>query len=263
MTLPQNKYDYSNLINPVEALINNARKLHDITNVAINGLNITQALPGAVVTLADYQDTLDSEEHKKSLEETERIALIAKGEIEAGFPFLYTYAAIMLYSYLEGAIKQLIILFLRINDLVQIKEVENLKITFSEYLSLSDLEKYDYLFALYEKSITSGIQYGMTRLENLLSPLGLSGKVNPSLTQGIFELAQIRNSILHRGGVADKQLVSNCPWLGYSIGDTVKITRKSYESYYSSICRVAVLLIVRLEDKVGKDMSKYREPDEK
>ena len=258
-----NIHNYSDLIQPIKVLVDNVEQLHNIINVAMRGMSITQAIPKAVSVLAKYEGTGNTEKHKKKLEETERIAGIAKKEIDAGFPFLYTQSAIMLYSYLEGAIKRLIITFLKNNNISKIKEVANIKIIFSEFIGLDEGEKYDYIFSQYEKSITMGIQYGINRFESLLSPIGLNGKVNPSLSKNIFELSQLRNNILHRGGTVDKYLKSNCPWLKYELGETIRITNEQYEKYYSSITRYAMVLIIRMGDKTGReDLEEFREVDE-
>lgn len=234
------------------------QKLHDIIEVTQRGLQITQAVPNAVKVLAKVKKEEESEEHKISLLNAERIADIAKEEIDSGFPFLYSQSSIMLYSYLEGAIKRFVITFFRKNNLESIKEVANIKISFSEFISLDDNEKFEYLFLQYEKSLTVGMQYGINRFETLLRPIDFSGNVEKSISQTIFELSQIRNVILHRGGKADKQFNSNCPWLKYTIGDKIVVTHEKYQEYNTSVHKYATLLAIRLGEKRGIDMTKFK-----
>lgn len=254
-------YNYSNLAQSLQLLFDDIQKMHDIIEVAQRGLRVTQAVPTAVKVLAKVQGEEESEKHKKSLKDVQRIASIAKEEIDSGFPFLYSQSAILLYSYLEAAIKRFIITYFKNNDIEKIKEVANIKINFSEFINLDENEKYDYLFIQYEKLLTIGIQYGITRFENLLNPIAFSGKVNADVSKSIFELSQIRNNILHRAGVVDKQFISNCSWLKYSIGEKVKVTNESYELYYSAVCKYVTTIVIRLDEKNGKRMSEFKDED--
>lgn len=103
------KNNYDGLRESLEVLLDDIQKMHDIIQVAQGGLQMTQAVPNAVKVLAKVKNEEDSEKHKLSLLHVERIADIAKKEIDSGFPFLYSQSAIMLYSYLEAAIKRFII----------------------------------------------------------------------------------------------------------------------------------------------------------
>jgi len=252
------KNNYDGLHESLEILLDDIQKMHDIINVAQRGLQMTQGAPNAVKVLAKVKNEEDTEKHKLSLQKVERIADIAKKEIDSGFPFLYSQSSIMLYSYLEGAIKRFVIIYFKKNDLEKIKEVANIKIAFSEFVNLDDNEKFEHLFILYEKLLTVGMQYGVTRFENLLGPINFSGYVDKDLAKIIFELSQIRNVILHRGGKADKQFIACCPWLNYAVGDRIIVTDKKYDEYYVGVCKYVTELAIRLGEKRGKDMSEYK-----
>ena len=252
------EYNYSEVHKALEQLQEDLSKLDDIIMVSIRGLAITRQIPNVVTAVAQYKEAEDTEEHKESLRNAEKLATIAKEEIQQGFPFLFAQSAVMLYSYLEAAIKGMIITFIKDNDTSKIKEIASIKLSYGDFIHLDEYERFDYLFSQYEKGLAAGIQYGITRFETLLAPIFLSGHVGNETSKALFELSQIRNNILHRGGKADNHFTRSCPWLSYTLGDTVKVTKVKYQEYYSAIGRYLIVLLVRLADKTGKNMDKFR-----
>lgn len=256
MTDQIDKTIYDDLGKSLEDLLEDIKNLHDIVDIAHRGISVTQAMPQVAKVLMKVEG--ENESNKNAVDNAERIAKIAKSEIDNGFPFLYSQAALMLYSYLEGSVKRFITTFLKNNSINEIKEFNNLKISIGEYLSLDDNEKYEYLFQQYEKTVAIGIQYGVTRFETLLHPIGFSGHVEEETTKNIYELSQIRNNILHRGAVADRFLIKNCPWLNYKLNDKVKVNKSSFDKFSKAITSYLMLIAIRLGEKRGKDMSEFK-----
>lgn len=259
-TEQQLKDELKNLEVPLKVLMEELKLLHDIVNVSIRGISVTQALPNAMKVLADTERVADKKiDYEKSHAEASKIAEIAKNEIEKGFPFLYSQAALMLYAHLEGSIKRFIIeYFKNSKSILEIKEIAGLKMSFGEYHSLDEFERLDYLFSLYEKSVSIGMQYGVTRFESLLAPIGFNGNIDEKTRFSIFELSQIRNNLLHRGGVADKHLIKSCPHLKLSIGAKVVVTKTQYESFYSALCQYVLIIAIRLNEKRGHNVDEYK-----
>lgn len=237
-------------------LLEDVKNLHNIIDIAQRGINVTQVMPQIAKTIIKVEG--ENESNKNSIKHASEIAEIAKKEIENGFPFLHSQAALMYYSYLEGAIKRLIITYFKNNELVEIKGVNNVKITLSEFIYLDEGEKFEYIFIQFEKTVSTGIQYGISRFENLLSYIDFDGEVPEAISKVIFELSQIRNNILHRGAVADRFLIKNCPWLGYSIGDRIKVSHTQYSKYFQAIYNYTMLIAIRLGEKNGVDMNDER-----
>ena len=131
---------------------------------------------------------------------------MAKSEIENGFPFLHNQASLILYSQLEGAVKRFIIEFFGIDGiLTKIGELSKIKITIADYYNLNGTEKLEYLFQQYEKNVSIGMQYGVTRFEALLKPIGFAGEIDEDTRKNIFELSQ--NLTLTRGPLKNPNVV--------------------------------------------------------
>ncbi|ALR30674.1 hypothetical protein ATE47_09105 [Chryseobacterium sp. IHB B 17019] len=250
------KYNYEDLGDTLQKLVDDLTYLHDIISISTSGIKMVATTSKISKLLMDIDG--ENEDNLNKHYNAERLSKIAKDEIEANFPFLYAQASLMHYSFLEGCIKHLITTFIKNNNINTINEFKNLKISLGEFLSLEEDEKNDYIFQLYEKNIAIGIQYGVTRFETLLAPIGLSGKVDKELAKTIFELSQKRNNILHRGGIADRFLIKNCPWLNYKLNDKIIVNNENYEKSFEAIIKYLSLIAIRIGEMRGKDMSKYR-----
>lgn len=256
MTTQIDNINYDDLGKSLEDLLNDIKNLHDIIDIAHRGISVTQAMPQITKVLMKVEG--ENESNKIAVENAERIAQVAKVEIDNGFPFLFSQGTLMLYSYLEGAIKRFITTYFKNNSINDIKEFNSVKISLGDFLNLDENEKYEYIFQQYEKSVAIGIQYGVTRFETLLFPIGFGGPVDEETSKSIFELSQLRNNILHRGAIADRFLIKNCPWLNYKLGDRVNVNKDSYNKYFKAISSYLVLIAIRLGEKRGKDMSEFK-----
>jgi hypothetical protein len=256
------KNDLKALAEPLQQFTKENELYHNLLHLCRDSITINTQLPNVIDVLAKVQG--ESEEFTKSKANAIKKSDLAKSEIENGFPFLYNQASLMLYSHLEGAIKRFVTEFFKINGAIEtINELSKIKITISEFLKLDETERLEYLFQQYEKTVTIGLQYGVTRFETLLKPIGFAGKVDLGIQKVIFELSQVRNNIIHRGGFADKHLINSCPWLKYKIGDAVKITQAQYEKYHAVVFEYVILIIIRLGEKRGQDMSEFKKSVDK
>ena len=240
---------------PFQMFIDEIEKYDDILKTSILGLSVIKELPNTLDSIAKTQEELATLE--ASREKLIQKAELAKNEIDNGFSFFYNQAIIVLYSMLEGTIKRFIINYFGIDgNLTKISQLKKIKISLSEYYKLNDMEQLEYLFQQYEKNETIGLQYGIKRFETLLKPIGFSGKVNNDISKNIFELSQIRNNLIHRGGITDKYLMDSCPWLNFKIGDKITISKDLYLLYGGSAIKYITLIIKRISEKERVDGSK-------
>jgi hypothetical protein len=233
------------LYNLIENLREQAKKLHAI-NVAI----MTMSDPKVSKRAHDIAITANLNLKKASKEKHDRymteLLVILENEVKNKFSFLYNQSAVYLYTFLEAAIKDVIITFLSHPNSEEIKEIGALKMSLYDYRRLSEQEKMDYLFEQYEKSISAGLKYGITRFETLLEPFGLSGVNSKDVSTNIYELAQVRNNLLHKNGIVDKQLKDACPWLPFNLRDKLIVTEEMHNKYADSILEYATSLATRI-----------------
>ena len=100
-----------------------------------------------------------------------------------------------------------------------------------------------------EREVGAGLRKGVDRFEALLAPFDLAGEVPAELRKTIYELAQVRNAIVHRAMRVDTELVEACPWLELVAGTELHVTRPMLAAYFEAGCRYSVLLIERATEK--------------
>jgi hypothetical protein len=133
-----------------------------------------------------------------------------------------------------------------------------LRIRLGEYEQLSENERHQYVAELLEADLAAGVRNGVDRFETMLRPLALDGPIPRSLRRDIFEFGQIRNAIVHRGQLADRQLSKACPWLALAAGQDLPTSRLNFERYMRASHAYVILLICRAGAKFGKEMDKER-----
>ena len=103
-----------------------------------------------------------------------------------------------------------------------------------------------------ERNLKANERFGVNRIEVLLSVMGLPGQEIPEeVKRNIFEMQQVRNTIVHRGSIADKRLVEACPWLGLVPGAIIRVTHEDYRRYVRSVDDYVVGLINRARAHFG------------
>ena len=80
-----------------------------------------------------------------------------------------------------------------------------------------------YLLGMIERVLGAGLKPGIGRFECLLKPLGIAPADDNEIRRDLYELAAIRNAIVHRAKLADSRLLSLCPWLRYKDGDALNV----------------------------------------
>ena len=111
---------------------------------------------------------------------------------------------------------------------------------------------------LLEKELGAGLKSGVTSFEALLEPFGLSGDVPDNIRKIIYEFGQVRNAIAHRGSKKDRQLLVACPWIGGQIGSDLNVSAEMFKKYQLTAQAYIVLIICRVGEYYGVDMSESR-----
>ena len=77
----------------------------------------------------------------------------------------------------------------------------------------------------------------------LLGVFGLSISLSQKNIETLAEINEVRNCILHRGGVIDARSAIASPSLTTLVGCQIHIDRKKYQSYYNAIAAFAQALL--------------------
>ena len=193
------------------------------------------------------------------VEEAKLVAGFAQKELDRGFPILHAHSIVSLWGVLEAFVEDLVIAYLNARpSLLDSPNLSNIKIALAEYEQLEKVERLRYLLAEFARTSKADLKQGVSRFEILLDVVGLSGAVEDDVKHSIFELGQVRNVIVHRGGIADRRVATSCPWLHLAIGETVIITHSMYTRHRKAIDQYLAKLVERIviAERVAGEQSK-------
>jgi hypothetical protein len=115
-------------------------------------------------------------------------------------------------------------------------KLKNLKVSFSEFEDLEDEGiRMRYIIGLLENSLGSSLKSGVGRFESLLDCIGLGGGVSGDIRDTILEVANVRNVLVHRLGVADRKFAESCPNHPADEGDPVGVDHPTYNRYAKAL----------------------------
>jgi hypothetical protein len=80
----------------------------------------------------------------------------------------------------------------------------------------------------------------------------MGGPIADDLRRALYEAQQVRNTLAHRGGVADRRLTDACPWLKLSPGKSFTITHRRFEYYQQAIRLYVINVLNRFLREDGK-----------
>jgi hypothetical protein len=161
---------------------------------------------------------------------------LAEREIASGFPLLHEQAIVSLWAWTESMVKSLLTAWLLNRpEAYSLAQIQRLRVSIGDYEPLDREERSFFIIELLDRELNAPLKQGCTRFESLLTPFGLSGPVQEKLARDMFELNQVRNLIVHRGGIVDRRFRANCPWLGLRLGDRFLVTQKNSAAYFESV----------------------------
>lgn len=245
---------------PFKYFLNQTEYLSQILFLTIKGISVLRAMPQTVKAVAMAEDMQNDTDYENKLAEAEKSAKLAQMEIDREFPIVHAQAIVSLWSFLEALIHSFIVEWVRNNpQAFKFNEIHKLRIRLGEYEQLRDYERYNYIVELLEKDIAIGLRNGTTRFEALLKPFGLSGEIPENIRRDIYELGQVRNIIVHRAGVVDRELLDACPWLDLAFGDEIRVSHKMFKNYVIATHQYVTLIICRVGEYFDVDMNDHRE----
>lgn len=241
---------------PLDRFIPQLERLEHVVRLSLIGISRLQGFPELMKVLAEVDEKHRTPEHEKVIVTAQRDADLAEREIATGFPILFANALVALWSLLEETIRATVAAWLKNDPTVwQVDVIAKLRVRLGEYERLSKEERYYYVAELMESETSAGLRNGVARFEAMLKPLSLDGPVPDELRKDMFELGQVRNVIVHRGGRIDRQLTNSCPWLNFEVGNELSIKKEQFDQYLKAVQNYVLLIVCRIGEHFGKDLT--------
>jgi len=250
--------------------IDESLRLVRIVSLCARGIGVLRGMPKVIEVIARVEDKDGEPDTQARLAHAREEAELADKEVNQQFPLLHGLGTVALWSLLEAAVLEFVSEWFKNQpDALQTEPVSKLRVRVGEYELLRADERFAYLAAQLDREVGAGIRNGTERFESLLRPLGLDGPIPKRLVKDIFELGQVRNGLVHRGGRVDRKLSESCPWLDLRPNDELKVSQAMFGRYSEAATHYVILLICRVGERFAVDMTtnrqevftKYDEPD--
>jgi hypothetical protein len=171
-------------------------------------------------------------EYSAAKDEAARLEKFARLEADAGFPYLHALAIGRLWSILETMSREVALhIIVDKSDRPLPQALHKIHAPIIEFTRASPEEQAEFLVSEIHAMVRADFRPGIDRFEAVLRVLDLGGPVPDDVRRLFMELVNIRDVIVHCSGRADKRFVSNCPWLNYTVGQEVRISRSDFWLY--------------------------------
>lgn len=230
---------------PFDAFIEYQKRLHNFYYLCLESIDEIVYRAKQVEDLTTEIEALEAQDEylapdspgeklqrAKNVEDHRERAERAKREVDFDFPTLHEQQAISMWTGLECLVEDfLTALLANESSAMQLEEVTKIKISVSEYTTMSGDERCRYLLAELERSINRPIRHGSEKFEALLNIFGLSGEVAVEVRKNLLELEMVRNVLLHRRGIVDSRFRQICPWHNAEVGTKITLNREMFARY--------------------------------
>ncbi|MBI4935709.1 MAG: hypothetical protein HY828_17645 [Actinobacteria bacterium] len=181
----------------------------------------------------------------------DKIAAMAKTEIDAGYPIVHSSMLMVLWSLLETFIEDLVVASIVANPAsVGADAFRRVRVPAATLLESPD-DAAKTLLSEWRRELKSPLEQGVTRFEPLLELAGLSGPVPARVRKAIFDAQQVRNVWAHRAGNADQRFIDKCPGFGLAVGDRVALAMDEFGRLMHGMHMYVTLIHCRYQARRG------------
>jgi hypothetical protein len=229
-------------------------RLHRFIDLAVSGLKFgmeaTRSVEqhrrvAQVLRRPDPYGTEDT--YQTALAKATELEAFAKEQASSKFSYVHELGIVKLWSILENAIDELT--FERLGDPQgrAYEALNSLEGPLLPFFNASPDEQSEFLLGKLKSSVKAPLQRGVGRFEAILNPIGLGGPVEPLVAKAFIDLSETRNVVVHRGGIADKQYLSRCPWNQTLLGDKLRVRKRHFDWHACAADWYVVEVDARLE----------------
>jgi hypothetical protein len=223
----------------------------DKSTQVVQTIDVTQRL-AKQANLSEH--IMTEEELVRIREKAGEVEVFARQQKEDGFTYLFGLAIIRLCSILEALVYDLVVDFISRPEECKDKDlIYGLKGPLLEFATASPEQQADFLAERLKDAVNAGLKPGIGRFESMLEPIGLGGGIDPDVRRVLFELSQVRNAIVHKGGITDKRFAKSCQWLNIKVGKPLKINSQNFFMYRVAVYCYAVELRLRIIGFLGQE----------
>ena len=191
---------------PFYRFSNFAEEADRVLHLGIKGIvQISRQMP--LLEALDNLERIRAERDMKPYEpknfEVARIeAEFARQEIEKEFPLLNAHALVTIWSAMEALFEDVLVAhIIHRPEILKEEAFQKTRIPLATYEQLNQEDKARLLVYELQRALSSEQRLGLDCFEALLKVVGLSGRMEDGISRDIYELQQLRHTIVHRASL--------------------------------------------------------------
>jgi hypothetical protein len=220
--------------------------------LASRGISTVTQFPDLYRKLKPYDNDPEKDATEHNLNSLREVIKLAESEIANDFPLLRSHSIIGVWGALEAMIEDLAIAWMEQNpSVLDGPNLAKIRVPFVQFHRLDQQERLRFVVTELQRELRVELKSGATKFELLLGTLGLGGPVDERVRDILFETQNLRNVFAHRGGIADRRFVANCPHLQYSAGDRIRISSEHFQRILHGLLMYSATILNRCRAIAG------------
>lgn len=171
-------------------------------------------------------------------------AHLADEEFRDDFRTLVSHHSVAVWAGIETTVEQTLVTLLRKTPDAYLRALATSPNLKSETFKVTTAKEARNTLRSWERSLKSPDV--IERTLTMFSAFGISIPLSLARKRRLSELAEFRNVILHRGGLADESLLKKCPWLKLKEGQAIDLRFETLSDYFESAQELALGLMKAL-----------------
>lgn len=221
--------------------------------LAMNAISRVKAMPQLFEALTNYNAArFNQEPDPEQLRRIGELANVAYGEEKRGFPLLHAQATVTIWSIIETAVDDFSVDWILLHkDILLGKRLGKLTVPLHRFVALTEEERVRLVVEKLKQELGLEFSSGIGHFEPLLGFLGFGGGFDDDCRRYLVELGEVRNCIVHRGGMVDRKLMEACPWLEVMTNQQLNVSHGMFGNYSSATSKYLAEVICRIAEKQG------------
>lgn len=232
-------------------LLNDLTDVRDLFYMTIDGLHMVSTRKNSLKVLIKTSKSKEEvEELEAELESAERDAGLYKKHEDDNFTNVTEMYVVYLWGKVDNLIKDVLTEYIDLDDFSKYDKIPAINLPLA-VLSMTDREKKYYIISQIEQKLNISLKQGVAKFEEMLKVFDMGGNIPKKLRDKLFELSNVRNIIAHNSSFADDRFISNCPWMGYSVGERLKLSPEYFGECHRAVFDYLMHITFRLR---GEDV---------
>jgi hypothetical protein len=223
-----------------------------VLHLSIMGFRLIKRTRGLIESLASVDASRLIDISEEDLQRVRDEGSQALREIERGYPALHAHAVVAIWGALEAFVTDVLIAFLRRNRQVLTSGAyAKTKLSLSDFVRLRGDDRYRLVVRELARAQGAELRSGIGKFEPLLEAAGLHGAVPAYVREGLHEMAEARNLIVHRASVVDRRFKERCPQRKLKLGEVLRLTHADYHRCFAYSTTYALCIVNRIQVHSG------------